>query len=235
MNTIIIVLGVIILLLVYILFTYFSSTSTQLNASANLNTIAPAITSINNPTNTRYGYSIWVYINNWDNNANKVIFSRSKNLKLYLNKSSPTLNLDVKMNDGSTQTMVITNNFPIQKWCFIAISADNQFFDAYIDGKLVNSQRFYSQNPTNSTGIMPAVPLDTTVPVYLGNSDTSTVNFTAFDAYVAKFQRFTSPIDPQTAWSTYMSGNGGNRMLSSYGINLNILKDNVQKQQIRLW
>jgi hypothetical protein len=239
MNTIIIVLAIIIIILVYVLFKYFSNPSSQLNSQASLKSAISPITSINSPTNTRYGYSIWVYINNWDNNVNKVIFSRAGNLKLYLSKSSPTLNLDVVMNDGTSQTMIVTNNFPIQKWCFIAISADNQYFDVYLDGKLVKSQRMYI-TPATSTGvgIMPAVPSDSNVPIYLGNSDSSATAFTSFDAFVASFQRYTAPIDPQTAWSKYYEGNGNNgiaKALSPYGVNLNILKNNVQQSQITLW
>jgi len=239
MNTIIIVLAIIIAFLVYILYRYFTNTSTQLNSTASLKNTVPPITSINSPTSTRYGYSIWVYINNWDNNVNKVIFSRAGNLKLYLSKSTPTLNLDVTMADGSTQTVIITNNFPIQKWCFVAVSADNQFFDIYLDGKLVKSQRmFVAPSGSSPVGIMPAKPSDSNVPIFLGNSDTSTVPFTSFDSFVASFQRFTAPIDPQTAWSTYYAGNGNNsvsKAISPYGINLNILKDNTLQSQITLW
>jgi hypothetical protein len=236
MSSVVIGLTVAIIILVYVLYKYASNTTSKLNTTADLKQVVPAITSISNPTNTRYGYSIWVYVKSWDNNSNKVIFSRKDNLKLYLEKMAPTLKLDVIMNDKTTQTMIITNNFPIQKWCFIGISADNQYFDAYLDGKLVKSQRMYTQ--TANTGVIPATPLDSNVPVYLGNSDSSSVQFTSFDAVVAKFQRYTSPIDPQKAWSEYISGNGNNsiaKALSPYGINLNILKDNVQQTQITLF
>jgi hypothetical protein len=83
MNTIIIVLGVIILILIYILFKYFSTNYTNLNTTTNLNNIIPPMKIANSPTATRYCYSAWIYINSWDNNVNKVIFSRANNLKLY--------------------------------------------------------------------------------------------------------------------------------------------------------
>jgi hypothetical protein len=239
MNTIIIVLGVIILILIYILFKYFSTNYTNLNTTTNLNNIIPAMKIANSPTATRYCYSAWIYINSWDNNVNKVIFSRANNLKLYLSKSSPTLKLDMAMNDGSKGSMIVTDNFPIQKWCFIAISVDNQYVDAYLDGKLIKSQRFYNQSLSGNqqVGIMPIVPPDSNTPIYLGNSDISSVQFTAFDAYVAKFHHYSSPIDPQTAWNAYLDGNGNyfTNSLSAYGINLNILKNNVEQQQIILW
>ena len=38
--------------------------------------------------------------------------------------------------------MIITDNFPLQKWVCIGLSVDSQFVDGYIDGKLIRSQRF---------------------------------------------------------------------------------------------
>ena len=137
--------------------------------------------------------------------------------------------MDLTMNDtaASTSTMVITNNFPLQKWVCVAISVDNQFADAYLDGKLIKSQRFYSEN-----GAMPAIPSDsTTSPIYLGNSE-ATTNFGPFDAFISEFKRWTAPIDPQTVWDTYLAGNGTNsvsRAFSSYGIDVSVLKNNVEQ------
>jgi hypothetical protein len=108
-----------------------------------------------------------------------------------------------------------------------------------MDGKLVKSKRFYTITNSGQTtiGNMPKTPGDITVPVFLGNSDLS-VPFTSFDAYAAMFKRWTGPVDPQTAWSNYMEGNGGNSLsktLSSYGINVAILKDNVVQSKFALF
>jgi hypothetical protein len=108
-----------------------------------------------------------------------------------------------------------------------------------MDGKLVKSKRFYTIATSGQTtiGNMPKTPGDITVPVFLGNSDLS-VTFTSFDAYAAMFKRWTGPVDPQTAWSNYMEGNGGNSLsktLSSYGINVAILKDNVVQSKFALF
>jgi hypothetical protein len=245
MNPVLIILGIVIAILIYVLYKYFSVTSTTIQSSASLKTPVTQITNIDNPTSTGYAYGIWIYINSWDINANKTIFSRKDNLKLYLDKSSPVLKLDMTMSDSTAatpvvQTLTVTDNFPIQKWCHIIVSVDNQFADVYMDGKLVKSKRFYNVTVTNTTtlGSMPKIPGDITVPIFLGNSDVSIIPFTAFDAYVAMFKRWTGPIDPQTAWSTHMSGNGGNSLsntLSSYGINVAILKDNVVQSKFALF
>ena len=226
MNWIVIILGIIIVVLVYILYYYFTSTSSNLTSTANLNNSQPSITSIASPTNPSYGYSICIYVNSWSTSTPKTIFSRANNLTLYLDQTSPTLKLDATMSDSSKQTTVITTNFPIQRWVFLAVSVDGQYFDIYMDGKLLTSQRMY----TGKVG--PAIPGDTTVPIYLGNSPAA-----GWDAVVASFKRYVSPIDPQTAWSTYMSGNGTSSLnpFSSYNINLNVLQNGVQSSQISIW
>ena len=57
MSSVVIGLTVAIIILVYVLYKYSSNTTSQLNTTADLKQVVPAITSINNPTNTRYGYT----------------------------------------------------------------------------------------------------------------------------------------------------------------------------------
>ena len=227
-----IILSVIILLLVYVLYAYLTGTVSKLSQTANLKTQVPPITKVEGARNTRYGYSIWVYVNTWTNTTQKTIFSRQNNIKLYLDNNSPTLKIDLAMTGtgaGASQTMIVTNNFPLQKWVCIGVSVDNQFVDAYLDGKLVKSQRFYTLPPTVT---IPQTPPDATAsPVYLGNSQPGQP-FEAFDAFIAEFKRWSVPIDPQSAWDTYLAGNGSNSMsraFSAYGIDVSVLKNNVQQ------
>ena len=232
MDTITIILIVAILVLLYVLYAYFTDSSSELVPTASLLTPVPAISNISGPKNTRYAHSVWIYVNTWDNNTDKVIFSRADNLKLYLDKTSPVLKLDVTMNDttSSTETMIITNNFPLQKWVNVTISMDNQFADAYIDGKLVRSQRFFKKTENNGSAI-PIVPPGKEVPVYLGNKGGE------FDAYATRFRRWTTPIDPETAWDVYMKGNGSSKMasaLNDIGIDLSILQNNEEIKKFSL-
>ena len=234
MDTITIILIVTILVLLYVLYAYFSDSSSELVQTASLLTPVPPIT-ISGPKNTRYAHSVWIYVNTWDNNTDKVIFSRKDNLKLYLDKTSHILKLNVTMNDSTTanpsiETMIITNNFPLQKWVNVTISMDNQFADAYIDGKLVRSQRFFKKTADNNSAI-PAIPPDKEIPVYLGNQGGN------FDAYATQFRRWTTPVDPETAWDVYMKGNGSSKMasaLNDIGIDLSILQNNEEIRKFSL-
>lgn len=234
-----IILSIIIIVLIYVLYAYVTGTVTTMKPTASLNTGVPPITKIEGARNTRYGYSLWLYVNTWDSNIDKVIFSRNENIKLYLDKTSPTLKLDLAMDTTKTddknadkkvtvyETMIITNNFPLQKWVSIAVSVDNQFADVYLDGKLVKSQRFYINNTGGNNGIQPKIPpAAESNPVMLGDANTS------FDAFVTEFKRWTVPIDPESAWDNYLAGNGTNsisRAFSAYGIDVAVLKSGVEQ------
>ena len=259
MTPVTIILSIIIIVLVYVLYAYLTGTVTSLKPAASLKTIVPPILQIEGAQNTRYGYSIWAYVNTWNNNSPKTIFSRSENIKVYLDNTSPTLKVDLAMNEKNDttdetiyETMVVTTNFPLQKWVSIAVSVDNQFVDVYLDGKLVKSQRFYKTKiisaaatnvPAVTAGVFPKVPPNAAdSPVVLGNISVATLAsgttpasasaFTKFDAFVAEFKRWTVPIDPASAWDNYLAGNGTNsisKAFSAYGIDVSVLKNNVEQ------
>jgi len=227
MDTVTIILIVLILVLIYLLYTYFTDSAVQLISTADLNNEISAISDVSKPLNRRYGHSVWIYVSSWDNNAQKNIISREGQFRLYLEQSAPTLKLDMNMNneDNSIQTMIITNNFPLQKWVCIAISVDNQFVDAYLDGKLVRSQRFYD----SKNNVMLASP-PKKASLYLGKDS-------RFDAYATLFKRWTEPISPEAAWDNYMKGNGSSKMtsaLNDIGIDLSVLQNNEEIKKISL-
>jgi hypothetical protein len=233
MNLTIVIILILIVILIYVLFRYFSNKASTLKTTASLNGGAlPAISISDSPTSARYAYSIWVYVNTWDNQRDKVLFSRDGNLILTLDTNQPTLYCRVVMQDQSIQSVKLTDNFPIQKWVNIILSFDGQFFDGYLNGKLVTSQRF--GNSTTGKVLLPANPPDSTVPVYLGYSGTA--RYIAQDIYIGLFKRWTSPMDPQTAWNTYMEGNGQSAAStwSAYGIDLSLLKNSVEQSRFSL-
>jgi hypothetical protein len=175
-------------------------------------------------------------VNNWDNISNKVIFSRNNNMIVYLDYRSNVLYCDFIMADNSVNTIMITDNFPLQKWVHIIVSMDSGFMDCYLDGKLIKSQKVIT-----SSGGLPAQPPDaTSSPLYLGNAGPATPKnqngvSAGFNANVANFKRWTNSMDPQTAWNTYMGGNGQSYLMSSYGANLQINKNNTPYSNVPLF
>jgi len=234
MSPVAIILGIVIIILIYILYKYFTTSTSTLGTIIDLSKTSPSTAftkkgDVVNSTSTRYSYGVWVYIDTWDSNQKKDIFYRNRiqkadpvpehsDIRLYLDQFSPTLKCEFYTNISQTQpteTITITNNFAVQKWVCVIISVDNKVIDCYIDGKLVTSQQLQNQ------------PIVTDSDIFVGT----------FSAHLAKFQRTTSPIDPQTAWSNYMSGNGGNslkKMFSSYGVDVSFKKDNIEQQKFSI-
>jgi hypothetical protein len=187
----------------------------------NLNTATPEIPydKINDPQSTRYSYKMWVFVNSWGANQ-KVIIQPSgangspSNLKLYLDASTPTLNCDILTTDTTTPTksVVITNNFPIQRWVYIVVSVDGSVVDCYLDGKLIRSADLgYPSKMDNASK---------------ANNNNFTIKFGVFDAFLTKFSRIAGATDPQTVWNEYMSGNGyESKLAPSYGFEFSVNKD----------
>lgn len=225
MNIVAIILAIVVILLFYILYKFFLLKSVELTKTASLNAEIPSIKIENSPTSLRYAYGIWIYIHSWDSSIAKTIYSRTNNIKLYFDQNSPILNCNITLDNDTSKTLEITDNFPIQKWTHIMVSVDNQYVDSYIDGKLVKSGRMYTAAPAST----PKTPSD--VDMVLGGEAT-------FDAYISKFQHWDKPVDPQTVWDTYNEGNGQGSMknfVSSYGIDLSILKDNVEQSKYKIF
>lgn len=190
----------------------------------NLNDTVSAIPydKIKDPQATRYSYKMWVFVNSWGANQKVIINpggdnNNPSNLKLYLDANTPTLNCDILTTDtssgaaGTTKTVVITNNFPIQRWVYIVVSVDGNVVDCYLDGKLIRSADLgYPSKLDNASGSL----------------KNFTINFGRFDAFLTKFSRIAGATDPQTAWNEYMSGNGyESKFAPSYGFEFSVNKD----------
>jgi hypothetical protein len=229
MNAIAIILGIVIIILFFVLYKYFTTTASKLNkttnVSLNTNLTENSITKIDSPTNTQYAFGIWIYIVSWNYSTPKTIFNFNGAMKVYIDSKSPSLKVDINTTDKtkSPATTTITENFPLQKWVFIIVSMDNSYLDVYLDGKLIKSVLI-----TN-----PSQPPSTTN-IVLGNSNTP---FQPFNANVANFYRWTIPMDPGTAWNYYMKGNGQGGLMSSmsaYGLNMQVLQNNVETASYQL-
>jgi hypothetical protein len=231
MNYTILLLGVVVVILIYILRSkVFKSSSTISDKIALMSASTTLAKDIDNPTSYRYAYGMWIYMNSWSRNApmvnsfpkNNNIFNRSDEIQLYLDQNTPTLYFYVKTNGNPTNVpIVVTENFPIQKWVYFVANVDGQYIDLYLNGKLVKSIK---------------IPQSTTMAQPSSNSDIITGG--ALDGFAAKFKRWSHTLTPKDVWSNYMNGNGGNsvsKMFSSYGIDIALVKDNVEQKSIRLF
>jgi hypothetical protein len=162
-----------------------------------------------------------------------VIFQRqdSSHLTLYLDSQKPSLYYAIADARGNMQIQLITNNFPIQAWTQIIFSGDNNIIDIYLNGKLILSN-IYQQGlaiPNSNASIVQSNGSSGNA-LQLGNSSV------AFDANVASFQQWANfSMDPQTAWSSYLNGNGVLVNTPSYNVIAQFTKDNVVQSKMSIF
>jgi hypothetical protein len=217
MNPIIIILIIAVIFLLYLLYAYFASASTKLSSEKSLLTSNTPITISASPASTRYALGIWIYVNSWNGaNSNKIIYSFPGKIQLYLDKNMPTLKVSISMNPGDPD-IIVTENFPIQKWTYVLISVDNTFVDCYLDGKLLKSSKM--------TGLQNS-PTEEAPKIYLGGLPNS---YQGNDITVSNFIRWTTPLIPSDVWTIYMKGNGTNILkgMNDYGLDVSLLKNKV--------
>jgi hypothetical protein len=238
MNTTVIVLGVIVVILLYILFQYYMTTRTVLSTALSLKNANPDISVSSYPMTYRYSYGVWIYVNSWDNTTVKPIFSRpisSTNSKsqiyVYLDKVTPSLRFNIENASGvATSEVIVTDNFPIQKWTYFTVSVDNQYVDLYLDGKLVKSYRISSP---------PMAPGDESAKIKIGGMATSSTGVITqgSDIFLASFVRWANPLSPQEVWNNYIAGNGGNifkNLFSKYGVKVSITNQGVETTKFNI-
>ncbi len=230
MNTILIVLGVLLIIILYVSFFVFTG-SQSLTAKVDLGTQQAAITAdkIGNPGSVRYSFETWIYVYQFEAGG-KYLFSRGstdttgnghkKNIGLKLGTSSPELILEYKtavLGTNGYESLTVSNNFPIQTWTQVIVSIDNNYVDVYMNGKLVKSIQKTLEAP----------------------SPNSPIEYGLNKAYLAKFVRNTYPVDPQTAWNSYTAGNGMSSsmssMLGNFGATIVLNKDAAEYSKLKLF
>ena len=228
MNIVTIILWIIIILLLYYVYTKFLTASTSLIASQiNLNNTNATLpfSNFKSGYSSQYSYGVWVYVNSWNTNNVKTIFSRNGALgiggntytdfTLQLDNITPNLYCYLGLQGAATpQKILVTPNFPIQSWTYVVISVDNQIVDAYINGKFVLSSK------------MPNMPVVSTSDIAMGDSGLP-------DIFLMGLTRWDYPMDPQTVWTTYLKGNG--QSSSNFNMKVTTYQNNVEQSQFSLF
>jgi hypothetical protein len=263
MNPTMIIMGVVIVLLLYMYF-FYNTKETVITQKLDLTTAQPEIPieNIIDPGAARYAYEVWVYVNQYSGTQQDLFYRESgtsngdctsgntaataatfttnqrnvKNIGINISGTSPTLVVEYIKNNvavaaspinsctGARQSnekgaLVVTDNFPVQTWVHVIVSVDNAYIDTYVNGKLTKSilEKDGIKSPS------------TTHSIQFGKSPGTTL---------AKLTRFTTPIDPQTAWDKYSSGNGANTLskyLGTLGMDVSLKKDNVEYSKLNIF
>lgn len=229
-----ILLLVIIIVLAYLIYRYYTQTKQTLTKSIYLND--PAATNslieankVSNPKSANFSISYWIYVNSWNSNSQKNVFScnpANSYLSMYFDETKPVLYTKIttgcKLNVPTTETIKVTDNFPLQKWVYVILSVNNQFIDMYLDGRLINSYKLQNSD------------------FYLtcSNDKWSIQMGQGFDAYIHNFVRDTKEMNPQTAMSNYYSTapkTANSSFFGNYNMNIDILKDGTVASSLNVF
>jgi len=218
MDAWIIILGIVIVVILFFVIRYYFFSTNSIVNYLDLSTLPADISSniITNPNSILYSFGAWLYVNNF---TNSVIYSyvqgggtnfrnETNVFSLTLGGGSndgranrPILSATVAGTSGQNfapNVVTITNNLPIQKWVHVLVSVDTMYIDCYLDGKLVISSPVKNQI-TKAPVSTPAITF--AQPVGLGYTPGPNIKIT-------KLTRWDHPLDPQTVWNEYYSGNG---------------------------
>lgn len=232
MNVQAIVITVLIILLVYFVFSWVFASNTKLSNlknAQNQNTIAAS--SLPNNQTSNYAYSVWFYINDWSYR-----YGEPKSILGRLDKDnqpSPSIvlgalenNLKVslacypsKATDSSVIHTCEVANVPIQRWVNLIVSVYGRTLDIYIDGKLVR------------TCVLPGVPKinnDAALDITSGGG---------FDGFTSNINYYGHPVNPQEAWNIYKKGYGGSvlgELFNKYRVKVSFLQDNSEQSSFEI-
>jgi hypothetical protein len=257
MSNLTIILGtVLVVLIIYMLFqSYFDGEQKLLSQALLSNALPVERANISKPNAPNFSYGIWIYVQEWQKptaisgvsgvtieQASR-IFARQDEIGLYLDENA-TLKVRVAdyasgdVNSGAAKgplatsghtysDIILTQNFPIQKWVHVGLVVDGNKFDGYIDGKMVKSVGLKTNiTPDLANGYAKHG-------IEFGNKNTMNESL-----MIAEHKRRTYPMDPKGMWDLYMKGNGVSGLTQAAGsmnVNLSVLKDGVESSKIALF
>lgn len=230
MNILIITLVVVILLILLYIYISFSKQPTVVK---NLYLNGPDITpvpskDIKTPYSALYSVGVWVYVNSFTRTGTPfVTYGNSANngssdsnpwlFDLRLDDRTPTLYTDIAVGTqaaNSSESIVISNNFPIQTWVYVVVAVSSNYVDIYMNGKLVTSKKLTVPSMSNAA------------------TDKPTFTFRKADIYLSNLYRWDYPLDPQTVWTYYTKGNSASKggpnsktRTTKMHMNINLQKD----------
>lgn len=230
MNYTLIGLGVILCVIIYMMFRFISEQGKTVTSIVTLDgsTANPDVpfSSLSSPTSSRYYLSFWINVVNAPSNETtlfKIVNASGTDIvKVNLTSTSELKYSMTEQSPGTTNSHTIMTNFPLQKWVYVILSVDGKTIDLYIDGKMIRSE--------NLVNLPEATKIDSKF-VFTNTFSTAVV-------HMAKFERIPTAVDPSTAWSNYIAGNGGNyfsNLLSSYGATFTLTKDNLDVNKFSLF
>jgi hypothetical protein len=235
MNLLTIIVFVLVIVLIYAVYKLMTKTTTTVSGFSDASQ-ATTVTQDKLGSSPNFGFSVWVYIDAWQNTTGTTTTTSptpttvyKKNILTRCNGTIPIfkMHLDNEQNNlmlafpGNPTTCTI-QNVKLQKWFNVIMSVYGNTVDLYLDGKLVRTC-ILTGPVTPTTG--------DTVQVGGGDITCSSSSAAAGDliGYISSVVYKNDYFTPEEAWSIYSAGYSGSGMfdfIHQYKLNFSLLKDN---------
>lgn len=245
MDYLIIILGIVLFLLVYYIYTIVTAVPTVGN---NINLTQPPImiksSSIKNPYSSNYSIGVWIYISDFGQNnqidrflmyGDRFYSGKNSMFSLRMDTNKPILYCDILVNSTSsnkyaTQSVPLNTtdeSFPVQKWTYVVVSTNYSFIESYINGRFVSAVKvadsglFVANVPAN-----PEYSATFTFGAKGVAMDNGVIRQIGCPIVLTGLSRWDTPLSAGDVYDLYSKGNGyGPSFLPAYHMNINIKKD----------
>lgn len=216
MDIAVIILFIIICILAYVLYIYYTPTTITSGVVPLANTNTIAAVDIVSPTASSYHYDLWIFVNGGSaDGAFAPIFSHGK---LSVGLTATQLKI-CYLGEGAAAAatytdIIVHDDFPLQKWMFINLVINDNIMEFYLNGKLVKTKQLTATE-------MAAIAHT--------KNDTITYGNARLSGHITRFTRLAEKITSDEVWAKYLTGNGisGSAQTSGkYGVALEIERNN---------
>ena len=214
MNYTFVILGIIVVILIYIIYTITMNQLTTLKSNANLNTQNAPISIVLAPYSRQYTYNLLFYLAGEPSSSPVTIFARPgfHSLSLTVDTSNTNKVYNLVYTPSNSESFVVEKNVAFNQWIYISISVNNNVCDFYINGKLVSSVTDNS-----------FLTLPTSNQVILGN----------LNAYIQSFTYYPRDFSAIDVYNSYLGLNSGinsiYNLLTTYTVAVSLLKNGVKE------
>lgn len=231
MNLLTIFIFVLIIVLIYTVYKLMTKTTTSVSGFSDASQ-ATTVTSDKLGSSPNFGFSVWVYIDAWQNTATatppykKNILTRCDGTKtttpifqMYLDNDQNNLMLAFPGNPAPCTIQ----NVKLQKWFNVIMSVYGNTADLYLDGKLVRTCILSGPVTPTASDTVQVGGGDITCTAALANNPGDLIGY--ISSVVYKNDYFT----PDEAWSIYSAGYSGSGLfdfIQQYKLNFSLLKNN---------
>jgi hypothetical protein len=224
---------VLIILLIYVVYKLLTKTTVTVSGFSDASKTMTV--SSDSGGNNNYGYSVWIYIDAWENTGaessiNKNVITRGDDdnnplFQMYLDNAQNNLNVVVGTNVPCT-----IRNVQLQKWINITMSVYGNTVDLYLDGKLVRTCIMKNMTPALKSGETLFIGGGyATPPIRQHDGD--------LKGYISNVVYKADYYTPEEAWSIYSDGYSGAGMfdfIHSYKLNFSITNNNQTVGQVSI-